>query len=229
MTTNQPTEQPKELRILLADDDPILLAGLVEVLNTQPGFEVVAAVSDGAAAMKAMSKHQVDVALLDVDMPVIDGIHAAKHIADRYPKVTVVMLTAFEHDNFLDRALSAGAHGFLTKDIPVPQLAELIRQAHSGQTVMGPKPTKLLASAYLNELRRHEDHSEFINAVDQLSPRLRTVFDLLAEATPNKIIANQLKLTEATVRMYVSEILAATNCSSRSELAVKAMKSGILG
>ncbi|MDO5676354.1 MAG: response regulator transcription factor [Propionibacteriaceae bacterium] len=217
----------RPLKVLLADDDPLLLHGLATILNTQPGIEVVAAVSDGAAAMTAMTSHSIDVALLDVDMPVIDGIHAAAHITQRYPNTTVVMLTAFEHDNFLDRALAAGAHGFLTKDIPADQLANFIHQARSGTTVMGPKPTRILANSYRDQLHRRDEHREFIDAVENLPPHLRAVFDLMAHAMPNKTIAARLHLAENTVRIYVSQILAATNSPSRAHLALTATKSGL--
>lgn len=217
----------RDLRVLLADDDPILRDGLAEVLDAQPGIEIVAVVADGGAALDAMTRYSVDVALLDVDMPGIDGIHAAARITAGYPSTTVVMLTAFENDSFLARALHVGAQGFLTKDIPVGQLAQLIQRAHAGETVMGAEPIRILTASYLQDQRRKYDYADFIHAVEKLPPHLRAVFGLLAQAVPNKTIARQLHLAEGTVRIYVSQILTATGCTNRSEIALNAMKSGL--
>ncbi len=217
----------RPLKLLLADDDRLTREGLAELLGERDDIDLVAVVGDGAAAIDALTRTIVDVALLDVDMPVLDGITAARITAARHPGVTVVMLTAFEQEGFLAQALSAGAQGFLTKDIPIDQLAQLLHSAAAGITVMGPRPTAMLAKSYREQAARREDDPEFTKAVDKLSPRLRNVFDLLTRAESNQRIADLLGLSEGTARIYVSQVLTATGCSSRAEVAVRAVKVGL--
>ncbi|MEL4503844.1 response regulator transcription factor [Luteococcus sp. H138] len=215
------------MRLLLADDDPVVLIGLAELLCQQSGIEVVGAVKDGEQAVEFCAAHAVDVALLDVDMPIVDGVEAAKQILQRTPSVVVVMLTAFAHDEFLGRALAAGARGFLTKDLSAERIAELLRDAVAGQVVMGPKPLQMLVTAYGARAVDSEARQEFARAAETLPVRLREVFDLLAQGLPNRVIARRLGLTESTTRVYVSKVLAHTGCRSRSEVAVKALGSGL--
>ena len=216
-----------EIRILLADDDSIIREGLASLLNHQDGLKVVATAADGAQVFDQLLLHRVDVALLDVDMPVMSGIEAAKRISKEYPAMTIIMLTAFEYEESLGQAIGAGVRGFLTKDILAPELAELIRKAYSGQQVMAPRPTEILTMAYAKTQHNKEEYKDFITAVDALPDRLRPVFHLLLKALANKSIARQTKLTETTIRSYVSEILARTGCATRGELAITAIKAGI--
>ncbi|MBR5950552.1 MAG: response regulator transcription factor, partial [Actinomycetaceae bacterium] len=134
----------------------------------------------------------------------------------------------FEHESTLAESLAIGIGGFLTKDIPAPELAELIKQAHSGRQVMGPKPVEILTASYIASQHDREEFRDFIDAVEGMSERLVPVYELLLESTTNKIIARKLKLSESTVRNYVSEILEITNCRSRGELAMTATKAGLL-
>lgn len=135
------------IRVLLADDDVIVREGLADLLNQQDGIDVVAVAENGSEALRELSKQTVDVALLDVDMPVLDGLATAKEMARLRPSVAVVMLTVFEHEESLARSLALNVRGFLTKDIPSAQLAQLIRQAHDGYLVFGPRPTRILANS----------------------------------------------------------------------------------
>lgn len=138
------------IRVLLADDDIIVREGLAGLLDRQNGIDVVAVAENGSEALRECSRQVVDVALLDVDMPVLDGLAAAKEMARLYPSVAVVMLTVFEHEESLAKSLALNVRGFLTKDIPSAQLAQLIKQAYAGYTVFGPRPTSILADSYLN-------------------------------------------------------------------------------
>lgn len=130
----------ESLRIVIADDDAIVRSGLANLLNYQDGISVVATAANGAEALTAISHAQPDVALIDVDMPILDGISTAKILSQEYPRIAIVMLTAFEHEESLAKSLAANARGFLTKDIPAAQLAELIKQAHAGMNVISPPP-----------------------------------------------------------------------------------------
>lgn len=215
------------IKVLLADDDGIIREGLTSLLSAQDGIEVVASAENGVQVFDQLALHQVDVVLLDVDMPVMSGIDAAKRITKEYPKLTIVMLTAFAHEESLGQALGAGVRGFLTKDIPALELAELIRKAYRGEQVMTPRPTQILTQSYIHTQQNREKYSAFIDAVDNLPEYLRPTFELLVKALPNKSIARSTRLTESTVRSYVSEILARTGCTSRAQLAITAVKAGI--
>lgn len=214
------------LNILIADDDPVILSTLSSLLNQQKGLHVAACATNGAEALAALSHHSIDVALLDVDMPVFDGLKTAEAMKNLHPNMTIIILTAFEHEDSLKKALELNVAGFLTKDIPSARLAELIKQAHSGQPVMSPRPVQLLSQTYINTQESREEYGEFIERVENFPPYLRAVFDLLIEAKPNKTIAKILGLQESTVRNYASEIMGTLRQSSRSELAITAIKAG---
>lgn len=168
------------IRVLLADDDVIVREGLADLLNQQDGIDVVAVAENGSEALRELSKQTVDVALLDVDMPVLDGLATAKEMARLRPSVAVVMLAVFEHEESLARSLALNVRGFLTKDIPSAQLAQLIRQAHDGYLVFGPRPTRILANSYLSFGKNDPGYDGFRERVEQLPNYLRTTFDLLS-------------------------------------------------
>ncbi|WP_166985294.1 response regulator transcription factor [Canibacter zhoujuaniae] len=214
------------IRILLADDDHIIRDGLANLLSLQDGITVIAAVENGQAALRVLVDQRVDVALLDVDMPVLDGVGTAKEIGRMYPDVAVVMLTAFEHVSSLAHSLAHNVRGFLTKDIPAPELAQLLKQAHSGQRVFGPRPTQILTESYMASGKNDPAYDDFRQKVDHLPGYLRAVFDLLIQALPNKTIARELGITEATVRSYISELFTATGFTNRGELTITAIKAG---
>lgn len=120
------------LRLLLADDDPVFTAAMADLLGAREDVDLVGVVADGAAALEVLEDSEVDVALLDVDMPVLDGIATARRIARSRPQLRVVMLAAFEQPDSLARALGAGASGFLTKDMPVDRLVSLLHEVVLG-------------------------------------------------------------------------------------------------
>lgn len=216
----------ENIRVLIADDDEIIREPLAKMLNIQAGITVLAAVPDGSKALRILADERVDLALLDVDMPILDGISTAREIARLYPTVAVVMLTAFEHEDSLAKSLASNVQGFLTKDIPIPELAQLLKLAHSGQRVLGQKPTQMLAENYLAAGKNDAAYDAFRNKIEQLPEYLRSVFDLLIQALPNKVIASKLGVTEATVRSYISELFTATGYNNRGELTIVAIKAG---
>ena len=216
-----------DIRVLIADDDAVIRNGLADLLEAQEDISIVARAENGVEAVAAVGSKNIDVALIDVDMPVLDGIEAAKLIPHTYPDTVIVMLTAFEYEDSLAQSISAGAQGFLTKDIPASQLAELIKQAYAGQPVFGAKPAMILTNSYANHAQVRNQHKEFISLVEKLPVYLRSTFNLLLEARTNNEIAQKLGMTPATIRSYVSEILACTGCASRGELAITAIKAGV--
>lgn len=211
----------KPLRILLAEDDATYREELSDRLQAEPGVRNVTAVTNGQEALNTAATQFIDVALLDIDMPILDGIATARQMKTISPTTTIIILTAFAQESVFDDALALGIQGFLTKDLPSSRIYELVRDAHEGKTVMGPRPTEILATSYRQRLEVFDP--EFTKAVQSLPEKLREVYDLIIQATPNKEIARRLRLSDLTVRTYVSQILTLTGCSSRSELAVKAL------
>ena len=211
------------LRLLLADDDPVFTTAMADLLGAREDVDLVGVVADGAAALEVLEESEVDVALLDVDMPVLDGIATARRITGSRRHPRVVMLTAFEQSDSLGRALGAGASGFLTKDMPVDRLVSLLHEVVLGATVMGPRPATLLADRCRDLDPRGGRDPGFTSTVEALPGRYREVFDLLTRAASNRMIARELNLSEGTARVYASKVLQLTGCRSRAELALRAL------
>lgn len=214
-----------DIRVLIADDDPIINDSFARLLDGQDDITVVATASNGAEALTKMT-HSVDVALIDVDMPILDGIETVKLIRKSYPQTVIIMLTAFEHEDSLAEALAAGVQGFLTKNTTPKEVAEYLKKALTGQTVFDTRPTDILTQSYTEKTLTQAQYQEFTAAVETLPERFKPVFTQLLEAKTNKEIAQELHMSPATVRSYVSEILTHTNCKSRGQLAITAARSG---
>lgn len=216
----------EDIRVLIADDDPIIHDSFARLLDSQDGITVVATAPNGAEALTKMTR-SIDVALIDVDMPILDGIEAAKLIRKSYPQTTIIMLTAFEHEDSLAQALAAGVQGFLTKNTTPKEIAEYLKKARAGTTVFDTRPTTILTESYTEKALTQAQYADFINAVNTLPQRLQPVFTQLLDAKTNKEIAQELHMSPTTVRSYVSEILAHTGCKSRGQLAITAARAGI--
>ena len=213
------------LRILFADDDPIVRSAITNSLNAHPDVDSVMAAENGMRAIEMLRSKPVDVALLDVDMPRLDGISTAAHIAKIHPSVSIVMFTSSEHDNSLGRALKAGAKGFLTKDTPINQVVEILQRVQQGEDVLSPRPTAVLIDSMRRQLQEQAD-TEFDDIVSGMPSYLVAVLDRLIAAKTNKEIGEELKLSDSTVKSYSSRIYADTGCRNRSALAVRALRSG---
>ncbi|MCI7551549.1 MAG: response regulator transcription factor [Actinomycetaceae bacterium] len=159
-------------------------------------------------------------------MPVLDGVQTAERIILSHPEVVVVMLIAFEQDDYLSRALTLDIGGFLTKDMSGEQLGESIKQAYCGQKVFGPQPTSVLIESYRSVASAASEFAEFKDAVEKLPDYLRHVFDLLITGLPYKSIARRLSLSDTTVRSYISDIYSATGFTNRAELTIVAIRAG---
>lgn len=215
----------EDIRVLIADDDPIIQESFARLLDSQDGITVVATAPNGAEALTKMTR-SIEVALIDVDMPILDGIEAAKLIRKSYPQTTIIMLTAFEHEDSLAGALAAGIQGFLTKNTTPAEVADYIKKARAGQTVYDARPTSILTQSYVSKAQTQEQYHDFIEAAETLPERFKSVFAQLLEAKTNNEIATELHMSPATVRSYVSDILTHTGCKSRGQLAITAARSG---
>lgn len=220
----------KRLRILLVDDDPLLLSLVGENLDSQPDLKVVAAASGGRQALEMLEElhDSIDVLLLDVAMPEMSGSECASRVRALYSSLTIVMFTSFEQESMLRESLLAGASGFLTKDLPTEELALVLHRANAGEIVLGPRPMSLVTESYLGDQNLDSDDRRFELAFRSLPERLSEVVIEIGRARTNQQIACSLGLTLGTTRGYVNEVLHRTGCRSRTEVAVRAVRLGLL-
>lgn len=216
------------LKVLYVDDDSLVLESLSALMASNPSVAQVFSAENGEQALFILDNHAVDVALLDVEMPGMNGLTLCRTIRTRFPQVKVVMLTAFPYPDFLQSALASGARGFLTKDIRVKEIVNQLDYVMQVGQVVSPEPAQHLVDSYRRTAKAREKFSAFLQAVQQLDKRYLPLIPLLAQGLSNQAIAGYLSLSEKTVRHYVSEILDVTQCHSRTEFAYRALESRVV-
>lgn len=212
--------------VLLADDEHLVRAGLRTVLERESDLEVVGEASDGVEAVTLVRQLRPDVALLDVRMPRIDGIEATRRLAsDPQVATRLVVLTTFDDDELLDRAVTAGALGYLLKSMPAGQLVAAVRTAAQGDVLVAPA----LLQRLLADRRVRSDRADAARAVrEKLSPRELEVLLLIAQGLSNDEIARQLLLAPATVKTHVGALLDKLHARDRVQLVVLAYESALV-
>jgi DNA-binding NarL/FixJ family response regulator len=204
------------VRVALADDEPLLRAGLKVLLEADARLDVVADVGDGAQLLDAVERHHPDVVLIDVQMPVLDGLGALRKLAELPDPPVAAVLTTFDLDDYVAEALDLGAQGFLLKDAEPEALAKAVVDLAAGGAVLDPRITaRLLPRMQLASGRLRE-----AQLLDGLSGRERQVLDLVACGQSNASIAADLGLTEATVKSYVSALLTKLGVANRVQAAL---------
>ncbi|MFE3500089.1 response regulator [Kitasatospora sp. NPDC059160] len=219
------------IRVLLADDQDLVRAGIRLVLGCADDLDVVAQARDGDEAVRLATRIPVDVALLDIRMPGADGLTAAERIAELAPAVKVVMLTTFGEEEDIARALRAGAAGFLLKDSPPEELIQAVRTVVRGEPVVSPRVTRHLIDRYLAASASGDEPAPARQGVDRLSgltAREREVLALLGTGASNADIGARLHLGAGTVKTHVSSLLAKLECANRVQAAVVARDAGLL-
>lgn len=210
--------------MLIVDDDPIVCAHLATILGVDPHISVVDRAHDGRAALDAVRQHEPDLVLMDLRMPVLDGIGATQEITALPSPPVVVALTTFDADEYVLKALNAGATGFLLKSTPPEDLASLVRVAALGHTVMSPEATRrLLGTAHT----ARTDHLDRATLVASLTERETEVLTGLGEGLTNGQIARRLFLSEATVKGHVSRLLEKLGCDNRTQAGLLAYEAGL--
>lgn len=222
--TGAVSEKKEPVRVLLADDDEGYRRQLSSLLGTVPYIDVVAVAGDGREALNALEKCQVDVALVDIAMPSMDGVEVTKVITECYPDTKVVILSGLVPEDYMEKVLATETMGFLTKDMGVDDIARGLRAASQGQQVLGPEPTRLLVEGYRRQARFREENADFLEGVRKLPKRQRTVYDMLVLSYQNKEIAKAIGYSEESVRRDQMKIRCQLGCSSRTELLLKAAR-----
>jgi DNA-binding NarL/FixJ family response regulator len=202
-----------KMTVMIVDDHPLMLVGAASIVNARPDMTVVAQTGTGEEAVALFSKHKPDVTLMDLKLPGMSGVEAIRLIRSTHPGARFVVLTTYEGDEDIHRALEAGAQGYVIKGMPYQTLVEALQRVHKGGRCLPPPVARALAS-------RMPD--------SDLSAREQEVLLLLASGNSNKDIASQLGITEATVKSHVSAILVRLGVSDRTEAVVTALQRGLV-
>ncbi|MBH1933832.1 response regulator transcription factor [Streptomyces sp. AV19] len=213
------------IRTLVADDDALVRLALVDILDDAPGIDVVAQAADGVEAVERAAAHGVDVVLMDVRMPRIDGIDATERLRRLPDPPKVVVLTTFDLDEYVDDALAAGAAGFLLKDTDPAGIIRAVEVVAAGQAMLHPAAARRVVDRYRRTARAGARAARA--RVDRLTPRETDVLALLAEGACNAGIAAGLGMRESTVKAHVSRILAALDVTNRVQAALCARDAGL--
>jgi len=209
------------IRILVADDHPVVLDGLIAMLSTQSDFEIIGKAADGKEVIAIAEERQPDVILLDLEMPEMDGVDAIRHMKAKNSDVRVIVFTAFDTDERILGAVQAGAQGYLLKGTPRDELFNAIRVVYDGGSLLQP----VVASKLLRQMSQPQENADM---VDPLTARELEVLDLLAQGQQNKEIAAVLVISERTVKFHVSSILGKLGAGNRTEAVSIAAQRGLI-
>jgi DNA-binding NarL/FixJ family response regulator len=210
------------VRVLVVDDQELVREGIASLLALQPGVEVVGSAADGAQALDRCLELAPDVVLMDVRMPRMTGVEAVEELRRRAPGIRVIMLTTFDDDEYVVRALRAGASGYLLKNLPAAELAGAVRLAHAGVAQFDAAVTRWVASALTPPPAPGNPPG------GQLTAREVEVLRLIATGATNREIAARLYLSEGTVKNHISRILSRLNLRDRTQAALHARDQGLL-
>jgi DNA-binding NarL/FixJ family response regulator len=216
------------VRIIVADDHHVVRTGFAALLDTQPDFTVVGTACDGAEAVRICRELSPDVVLMDVRMPVMDGIEATRQLAGPGPSgPRILILTTFDLDHYVYDALCAGASGFLLKDVTAEHLFDAVRVIAAGEALLAPAVTRRLIGEF-TRLRPKSEDAPPAAALAALTPRETQVLRLVAEGLSNTEIAVRLVVTEETVKTHVSRMLSKLGLRDRTQAVVRAYETGLV-
>ncbi|MEV6637343.1 response regulator transcription factor [Actinoplanes sp. NPDC051470] len=213
------------IRLVLADDEPMIRVGVRTILTSDPGIEVVAEAADGREAVEAVRRHRPAIVLLDIRMPRFDGLAAAQELAVIAPEVKVVMLTTFDEDEYVARALAVGASGFLLKAADPKELILGVRSVADGAAFLSPRIAQKVITRLGDGLARGDTAR---TRIARLTARERDVLVLVGRGLSNQEIARTLKLAEGTVKAHVSAILLRLDLNNRVQAAILAYEAGLV-
>ena len=214
------------IRVLLADDQSLFREGLRTLLSVQADFEVVGEAANGVEALTLATDLHPQVVLMDVHMPVLDGVTATRKLHEAQPDCRVIMLTTFDDDEYVFEGLRAGAVGYLLKDTPSQKLFEAIRAAARGESFLEPSVAAKVVAEFARLSNSTPSRSTKIESLDELSEREMEIVRLLARGLSNREIAEQLVITEGTVKNHVSSILSKLGVRDRTQAVLKAKENG---
>ena len=209
------------MRVVIADDQALVRDGLMTICERIPGVEVVATAADGMQAVQAVAHNRPDVVLMDLRMPLMDGVEATRQICRNYSATQVIVLTTFSDEKSIDSALAAGALGYLTKDVGREDIANALQAASRGQSLLGPEAH----ARVLAQLRRQSSRNEI--KPDGLTAREVDILRLIAAGRLNREIVRELCISESTVKTHINRIFAKTGSRDRAQAVIYAHQHGI--
>jgi DNA-binding NarL/FixJ family response regulator len=209
-------------RVVVADDQPVVRIGFAAMIDAAPDLEVVGTAANGEELVDLVATHQPDVAVVDVRMPVLDGIAATAQLSTRFPETKVLILTTFDLDGYVFDALQAGASGFLLKDVTAQRLVEGVRMVADGSMLLGPNVTRRLVDDFAVRSTAPAP------GLDQLTAREREVLLAVARGLSNAEIGAEMFIAEQTVKSHISELLRKLDRRDRVQLVILAYESGIV-
>ena len=212
------------LRLLLADDHTMVRQGLRKVLEGHREWDVIAEASDGREAVRLAEEHKPDVAVLDVAMPLLNGIEATRQIVKRSPNTRVLVLSMYSDEAYVTQVLEAGAIGYLLKDSADVDLIEAVRVVSQGRSFFSPAVARLMLDDYLRQLAE----KGIVDRFDSLSTRERQIFQLIAEGKTNKQVAALLSVSPSTVETHRGHVMEKLNLHSTAEIVLCAVRRGII-
>ncbi|MEV0198436.1 response regulator transcription factor [Nonomuraea sp. NPDC050691] len=221
MSDPKGAEAGERIRLVVADDQELVRGGFSMILDAQPDIDVVAEAGDGVAAVAAVREHDPDVLLLDIRMPRMDGIEAARIVCAE-SGCRVLMLTTFDHDDYVYDALRAGASGFLLKDVRRDDLVNAVRVVAGGESLLAPQVTTRLISAFTSRPAARP-----AEALGVLTARERETLQLIARGLSNAEIAETMVVSEHTVKTHVSNVLSKLGLRDRVQAVIAAYESGL--
>lgn len=213
-----------KLRVVLGDDHTIVRQGIRKILEERPDWEVVAEAGDGRDAVKKVLEHEPDVAILDIGMPLLNGIEAARQIVKRAPAVRVLILSMHSDEAYITQALQAGARGYLLKDSADVDLIRGVTDVAAGKSFFSPAVAKVMLDDYV----RHLANKGIVDRYDALSEREREIFQLVAEGHSNKAVADMLSISPATVETHRAHILQKLDLHNTAEVVLYAVRRGVI-
>ncbi|AWB95710.1 DNA-binding response regulator [Agromyces badenianii] len=221
------TTTARPIRVAIADDQSLVRAGLRMVLEAESDLDVVGEASDGRSAVELVAALEIDVMLMDVRMPGVDGIAATETIAGGSRPTRVIVLTTFDLDDYAFAAIRAGASGFLLKDARPAELVGAIRTVHAGDAALAPRVTRRMIELFASETPRHGAPRESAELAS-LTPREREILVAIAEGQSNPEIAARFVLSESTVKTHVGRVLQKLGARDRVQLVIFAYEHGLL-
>lgn len=214
------------IRVLIADDQPLVRRGLALILAPDPEFEVVGEAGDGAEAVALAERLRPDVVVMDIRMPVLDDVEATAELFRLLPRCRVLALSTFDMDEYVVAALRAGAYGFLPKDISPEELTAAIRTVHTGEAAVAPRLLTRLISTYVRASARPAPRASGVPA--ELTPREREIWQLLATGLDNTEIAAELDISVSTVKNHITGIFGKLGVRDRAQAVIAAYESGVV-
>jgi NarL family two-component system response regulator LiaR len=216
-----------KIRILLAEDHALVREGTRELLDREDDLQVVAEAGDGEEAVRLATNQRPDVVLMDIAMPKLDGIEATKRIKAIHPAITVLVLTAYDDDQYIFALLEAGAAGYLLKDVHTDELIKAIRAVYAGESVLHPTIARKVVNRFAQPTDKRREEG-FRQAVEQLTERELEVLKLAARGMTNRQIANALALSIHTVQTHLSNTFGKLGVGSRTEAVLYGLRKGWL-